>query len=336
MPVTVSIVLPTYNRARFLPQAFASIRGQTFADWDLIVVDDGSKDNTRELVEAFATDVPQTVSYVYQENQGAYAARNTGVARAQGRYLAFFDSDDQWLPHHLQDCVVALEANSEVDWVYGAGRQVRYETGEILGSHSFYPGGQPRPLLNLRSRLSGKLHVIEDPDAVRCQLLHGLYCGFQNSVIRSTVFQNLRIPPFRIGEDRAFVILALKSGYRIGYIDDVHVVYHVHDGNCSSANSGVSLDKRVDTEAELIRCYEAMEQLVSFNGPERRAWRKALSQEFFWHLGYALLWCNGRRRHALPMFRRGLRLWPFELRYWKTYLLALVRSRMSPGRVPAP
>lgn len=334
MPPTVSIVLPTYNRAAFLPQAFASIREQTFVDWELIVVDDGGKDNTRELVEEFAGAVAQPVHYIYQENQGAYGARNTGVERVQGVYIAFFDSDDYWLPHHLQDCAAALDSNPEVDWAYGAGRQVRYETGEVLGAHSFYPGGQPRPFLSLRSRLSGRLRVIEDSDAARCHLLHGLFCGFQSSVIRTNVLRKVRIPPFRIGEDRAFPILVLKAGYRIGYLDDVHIVYHVHEGNTSGANSDASLEKRINLETELIRSYEGLEEIVSFDAAERRAWKQALSQEYFWHLGYALLWSNGRRRDALRMFRRGLQLRPFNLAYWKTYVLALVRSLIQPSRIP--
>ena len=73
----VSIILPTFNRARFLPEAFASIRRQHFLDWELIVVDDGSTDETDAVVRQSLHDVTQPVKYVKQENQGAYGARNT-------------------------------------------------------------------------------------------------------------------------------------------------------------------------------------------------------------------------------------------------------------------
>ena len=89
---TVSIILPTYNRAHFLPQAFASIRGQEFTNWELIIVDDGSTDDTAELVQQFRQDTPQPVRYVFQDNQGAYGARNTGLDHIAGEYVAFFDS----------------------------------------------------------------------------------------------------------------------------------------------------------------------------------------------------------------------------------------------------
>src|SRR5436305_3864507 len=92
----VSILLPTYNRAKCLPQEFASIRSQPFTDCELIVVDDGSTDNTRELVEELTRGWPQPVRYHRQENQGAYGARNTGLDLATGECVAFFDSDDVW------------------------------------------------------------------------------------------------------------------------------------------------------------------------------------------------------------------------------------------------
>src|SRR5262245_20654457 len=103
-PARVSIILPTYNRAPFLPQALASIRSQQYTDWELIVVDDGSRDDTPLVVARLFADTPQPTRYVRQENQGAYAARNTGLGVAQGEYVAFFDSDDLWLPHHLRNC----------------------------------------------------------------------------------------------------------------------------------------------------------------------------------------------------------------------------------------
>src|SRR6516225_5774559 len=99
----VSIVLPTYNRARFLPQALESIRAQTWTDWELIIVDDGSCDDTAAVVRRLAAETDRPVRYVWQENGGPAAARNAGLDLARGTYVAFFDSDDYWLPHHLED-----------------------------------------------------------------------------------------------------------------------------------------------------------------------------------------------------------------------------------------
>jgi glycosyltransferase involved in cell wall biosynthesis len=318
-PPAVSIILPTYNRARFLPAAFESIRSQTFTDWELIVVDDGSTDDTLEMVAKLSADIPQPIQYITQRNQGPYAARNAGIDAMRGQYVACFDSDDIWLPHHLADCVESLELNSDVDWVYGACRVVEYHTGRVLKEHNFYPDGQPRAFLRLRRRQSGRLWVIEDPDIVLLMIRHGLYCGPQNSVCRRRVFASLRFPPFNVGEDRLLVLLGLKTGYRFAYLDNVHVIYHVHDENSSSTNSNGALNKHLESSHSLINGYLWLRDRVNFTYRESRALNRVLAREYFWNLGYRLL-MSKRRAEALEMFRAGLRLWPTNMFFWKTFL----------------
>jgi glycosyltransferase involved in cell wall biosynthesis len=327
----VSIILPTYNRAAFLPQAFDSIRSQTFTDWELIVVDDGSTDETETIVRQW--NIPQGIRYVKQANQGPSAARNAGLDLAFGEYIAFFDSDDLWLPHHLRDCVDALNANPNVDWVYAACRLVRAETNQIVEPSSFYTNGVARPFLRLKVKEVGRLRILIDDDAVRCQILDGLYCGLQASVIRRRIFNELRLPEFRVGEDQALTIKALSQGYRLAYVDAVHVLYRIHEANSSSAAINSSTEKRVGAYLEQSRCLESLHHDARLTKRESRALRRRLSRDYFWVLGYALLWRQGRREEAMKMFRHGLRLWPWDWRYWKTYLGALTRTFRGVGVV---
>ena len=94
----VSVVIATYNRANFLPATITSVLKQRFQDYELIVVDNGSTDGTRNLLEAYQS----RVSYVYQENRGPSAARNLGVRHARAPWIAFQDSDDLSKPDHLE------------------------------------------------------------------------------------------------------------------------------------------------------------------------------------------------------------------------------------------
>jgi glycosyltransferase involved in cell wall biosynthesis len=329
----VSIILPTYNRERFLPQAFEAIRGQEFRDWELIVVDDGSTDNTRELVPALSRGWAQPVRYLFQENRGAYGARNAGLDFARGDYVAFYDSDDVWLPHHLKDCVAAMEANPEVDWAYGACRVEDLTTGKVLAPSTFYLNGRPRPFLRLRGRNFGALRLIDDPGALKGMLSHGLYCGLQNSVIRRRVFEGCRFCTLdrNEAEDLLIVVRALAAGRRFGYLDNVHVVYRVHEQNSSAAQVGGSLEKRLGLYHALLVGFERVRGQVRLTRAETRALNRSLARVHFWELGYALLWQNGRRWEALGAFRDGLRLWPWDLRCWKTYALSLVRTRVRGG-----
>jgi len=95
-----SVVIPTYNRARSIGEAVRSVQAQTFTDWELIVVDDGSKDDTAQVLAPICQ-ADQRVRYIYQQNAERSAARNTGIAAAQGTYICFLDSDDVHLPTHL-------------------------------------------------------------------------------------------------------------------------------------------------------------------------------------------------------------------------------------------
>lgn len=105
-----SIVIPTYNRAKLIAKAIDSVLQQTFAAWELIVVDDGSKDNTKHVVEEFGD---KRIKYVYQQNQERSAARNNGIKHATGKYICFVDSDDYYLPQRLQLLHDTIKAKGE-------------------------------------------------------------------------------------------------------------------------------------------------------------------------------------------------------------------------------
>lgn len=112
-----SIVLPTYNRAHMLSKAVESVISQTFTDWELILVDDGSSDNTKELVDSFAD---SRIRYLYQTNQERSVARNNGINHAEGEYICFLDSDDYFLEDKLNKIYGQISVSSEkVVWYDG-------------------------------------------------------------------------------------------------------------------------------------------------------------------------------------------------------------------------
>lgn len=101
-----SIVIPTYNRAHFLSTAIKSVLNQRYTDWELIVVDDGSTDNTKEVVMRYND---KRIKYIYQENAERSVARNNGIKQAKGEYICFLDSDDYYLPEKLSNFKKAIE-----------------------------------------------------------------------------------------------------------------------------------------------------------------------------------------------------------------------------------
>lgn len=111
----VSVVIPAYNYGEFLPETLQSILGQSYRPLEIIVVDDGSTDNTREMVAHVA---PGHIRYLSQENKGQAAARNRGIREARGELIAFSDADDVWLPEKLGRQVEVFRRNPNADIVY--------------------------------------------------------------------------------------------------------------------------------------------------------------------------------------------------------------------------
>lgn len=118
-PPTVSVVIPAFNAEKYIEQALNSVQAQTYADWELIVVDDGSQDNTGAIVQRFAQS-DNRIKCIKQENKGLGSARNVGIRAARGKFVAFLDSDDLWLVEKLA-LQVTVARQQQADVVFSAG-----------------------------------------------------------------------------------------------------------------------------------------------------------------------------------------------------------------------
>jgi glycosyltransferase involved in cell wall biosynthesis len=110
---TVSVIIPTYNRAHLIGRSVRSVLNQTYTDFELIIVDDGSKDNTEDILKAFND--PRIMFIKHTINRGVCAARNTGIKSARGAYIAFQDSDDEWLPQKLEKQMAVFQQDKKGD-----------------------------------------------------------------------------------------------------------------------------------------------------------------------------------------------------------------------------
>ncbi len=113
----VSVIMATYNRAKFLPEAVESVLMQEAGDLELIIIDDGSTDNTKEVLRPYLND--DRVKYFYQENKGQMAASNYGFTLTDGEFICFLDSDNAWLPRKVIAQLNVLRSCPDVDIVYG-------------------------------------------------------------------------------------------------------------------------------------------------------------------------------------------------------------------------
>ena len=108
----VSIIMPVYNSEKYLPDAIQSVFNQTYTDWELIIIDDCSTDSSYNFVKQIAATHPQIIPLQLTTNSGAAVARNLGIDKAGGKYIAFLDADDLWLPEKLNMQVAFMEKNN--------------------------------------------------------------------------------------------------------------------------------------------------------------------------------------------------------------------------------
>lgn len=214
---TVSVIIPTYNRSKYLKLTLQSILNQTFDDIEVIVVDDGSPNDEAETVcKAF-----DKVSYYKIENSGGPAKpRNYGLSKAKGKYIAFTDDDDIWLPNKLEQQVNILDHHSDYGLVHGYC-DVIDEHGELTGEVVGRPGSPDVKHGDVKLKMIGNWTLMTATPLLRRTLID-----------KVGVF-NEDMPP--AGED---VEYWTRCSFRTKfyYLDKALVHYRIHSGNISASD----------------------------------------------------------------------------------------------------
>ncbi len=129
MSSLVSIIVPIYNVEKYLEETLGSVLKQTYTNWELILIDDGSPDRSVEIAKKFLDD--QRIKLISQTNQGVSVARNNGMKACKGTYIAFLDADDIWEVDKLEKQIKVLEASPEIGWVFSDMQAFDDESGEL-------------------------------------------------------------------------------------------------------------------------------------------------------------------------------------------------------------
>jgi teichuronic acid biosynthesis glycosyltransferase TuaG len=286
----VSIVIPTYNHAPMLQRALATVVEQTYQNWNAIVVNNFSTDNTLEVVAAFNDPRIQCVNF---RNNGVIgASRNEGIALATGKYVAFLDSDDTWFPTKLERCVEILESGFDLVchaeyWIdeSGKSRLVAYGPSEAATHHNLIYKG---------NRISTSATV------VRTALLKEVH-GFDVA------------PELISTEDYDLWIRLAAMSDKFSFISEPLGEYHRHDKNVSA-----NIEKHLAAELALLAKHFSANK--RFENMIARRRRKALA---YYGAGRSL---HRTRKHflALQKYSRSLVTWPISLRLYAAVMLSLM------------
>lgn len=264
MPVTatqtppVSVIIPAYNGSRYIQQAIESVFTQTYPNWELIIVDDGSTDNTQQVVQQYG----QKLRYFYQENQGVAAARNRGILEAQGELIAFLDQDDWFLPDKLTQQVAGFQQHHSLVIIH-SGWQIVNETGGAIFDIELW---HSLPQLNLADWLLWKPVFLGAMlfDRNWLELAGGFNCRYHQA------------------PDVDLVLRLALMGCKSAWVRQTTVCYRQHQGNASLNTPLQVKECQMVLERMLARTnlpdeIRALEHRARYNNLVWSAWRLYLT-----------------------------------------------------------
>lgn len=204
----ISVVVPVYNSEKYVNRCIDSVKAQTYTDWELILIDDGSEDSSAAIIDEAAAQDERIVA-IHQANVGAGEARNRGIDMSTGDYIVFLDSDDYIDKDYFSLLIPKAEQNDvvfiDVDQVTESGQKIRSESMSIYKSYD-----KDR---FLRSQMTGKIYWGGGRKAASLRLIHAY---------------NIRYTNHKIGEEALYSFQLLSVAEKIGFLDEKPVYFYVN------------------------------------------------------------------------------------------------------------
>ncbi len=225
----VSAIVPVYNSLAYLEVAVRSVLAQDYGNMEIMIVDDGSTDGSRELADRLAQTWPDRVRVIHQANSGVCAARNAGIQAARGEFLAMLDADDEWLPHHVSAAMEVMLSRPEVgmvhannEWMDAAGVSERVIEGRWVAEHA----ADPWRAMFLRQEHVNCLTVV-----------------LRRSALDGDPAFDMRFN--HLGCEDRDLWLRIASRHQVVYLDKVTARYRRHGGNTSKQAERMQRARRV-------------------------------------------------------------------------------------------
>lgn len=281
----VSVIIPTYRRPDFLRRAIASVLSQTFKDFELLIINDASQDNTGQLVESIPDD---RIRYHCNEtNKGGAASRNRGIRQAQSTYIAFLDDDDEWLPQKLELQVGLLDQSpTEVGGIYTGYERIQRATGQSLGI----------TMPTKRGDLSYEL------------LLNNPLAGTSGLLLKKECFEEIGLFDEELPSYQDYDLwIRISKKFSFDYVNEVLYRYYVHD-------------KKIWTNPQALS--KGLDIVVNKHCTKDLAVRKNFSAQF---LLLGVMFCYaGNLEQGRKAYWTAIRLYPFEIRNYFNLFLSLL------------
>tara|TARA_R110001606_G_scaffold176841_3_gene323368 strand:+ start:8513 stop:9481 length:969 start_codon:yes stop_codon:yes gene_type:complete len=317
--------MPVFNREKTLARSVQSIIAQTYKDWMLMIVDDGSTDNSPEVIKRLVAEDDRIRSKSNTEYSHSCAgARLAGLIDKTGKYVAFLDSDDTWPEYHLEEFVEFLESNIDVDYVFGDIKRVNQWGKTLVGSKFKDENGIPLELEITWDGIWGKISLNNSTEiAIKSRFNSGMH----TALFKKHFFDKVPLRDVYGCEDALLTMESLNKGMHIVICNKIHLNYLVHDENVSSVGTNMSFEHSEKNSLSEIDFYENLIPLyINLNKCEDNARMNKLAGLYVWHLAYNTYVNFGKYQEALTYIGKGIKIRPFNIQYYKTYISTLLKA----------
>jgi len=324
MPPLVYVVMPVHNREFSLERSVTSIINQTYTNWQLIIVDDNSTDDTHLIIhKLIATDARISTKTNTEYSHSAAGARLSGIDERTGKYIAFLDSDDEWPEYHLMEFVNYLEENPSIDVIFGDITRRDFKTKKTIVKSKFtQENGLPKAINTQWDGIHGK---INDNQLIEKAISYRFNIGLHTALLRTQVFDKITLREIKTGEDFLFTLELITNKFRLAASKKIHLLYNIHDQNISNSNKSNDISQQEKNCIQESLIYkDLIPKYLPHTHSIRNASEIALAKLYVWHLGNSIYRQNGMRYKAISTILKGITLHPTHAPYWKTLLATCI------------
>jgi glycosyltransferase involved in cell wall biosynthesis len=291
----VSVIIPTYNREKYICNAVESVLNQTYSNFEIIIVDDGSTDNTPNLILEYNDN---RIKFLSQKNQGQGVARNTGIIASSGKFIAFLDSDDIWKITKLEDQIKFFQANKEIAWSYTDAYAFDILSGDVLYLFS-----------DNVSQYSG---------SIAKKLILNNFIGTSTVIVKKKVLNEVglftNLPKAQDWE----LWLRIASKYQVDKLPVALTGYGVHEGMITKNHSPLNI----------FICHSSVIEHAITASPKiyTPLYRHAISNQYH-ELGLRLL-KYGNQKDTRKAFLNAIKEYPYRLFSYVYILLTFLNKHV--------
>lgn len=320
MDPLVSIIVPIYNRESYVEQLINTVKNQTYSNWELLLIDDNSTDKTVGKITFFAENDKRIKCLKNSHAKGASGARNTGLDAASGKYIAYQDSDDEWIQEHLATMVYYLEKYpDDIDLMSANPLRKNRSSGEVYSYDK----------INLNTLIAKQLenaHIFEPKNTFEYQLFGRII------TTQCIVAKRDRIKTFRWNEnlkaatDNLYNLNIAYNQVKIGHLQEFHSIYWAHNDNITNCGGNHDTARMEAVQKNFIKYWRTVLGDFELTKYQEAFAKKNLSETLAWHYAYSALEPQGKYSESASVYFEAFLVYPKNYKAIFSYFKSILKA----------